>query len=50
MFCKMLTALSLVVGSQLTRVPVESCGQYRSCGECLGSGDPHCGWCVLHNA
>lgn len=34
---------------QLTRVPVESCGQYRSCGECLGSGDPHCGWCVLHN-
>uniref|UniRef100_A0A8D0X2U8 Plexin-A4 n=1 Tax=Sus scrofa TaxID=9823 RepID=A0A8D0X2U8_PIG len=34
---------------QLTRVPVESCGQYQSCGECLGSGDPHCGWCVLHN-
>uniref|UniRef100_A0A8D0X6I1 Plexin-A4 n=1 Tax=Sus scrofa TaxID=9823 RepID=A0A8D0X6I1_PIG len=33
----------------LTRVPVESCGQYQSCGECLGSGDPHCGWCVLHN-
>uniref|UniRef100_A0A8D1J1U4 Plexin A4 n=1 Tax=Sus scrofa TaxID=9823 RepID=A0A8D1J1U4_PIG len=30
---------------QLTRVPVESCGQYQSCGECLGSGDPHCGWC-----
>ncbi|KAL0618144.1 Plexin-A4 [Plecturocebus cupreus] len=30
-------------------VPVESCGQYQSCGECLGSGDPHCGWCVLHN-
>uniref|UniRef100_A0A670JDZ1 Plexin A4 n=1 Tax=Podarcis muralis TaxID=64176 RepID=A0A670JDZ1_PODMU len=35
---------------QLTRVPVESCGQYKSCSECLGSGDPHCGWCVLHNA
>nr|XP_036875317.1 plexin-A4 [Manis javanica] len=34
---------------QLTRVPVESCGQYQSCSECLGSGDPHCGWCVLHN-
>ncbi|XP_044534948.1 plexin-A4 [Gracilinanus agilis] len=34
---------------QLTRVPVESCSQYRSCSECLGSGDPHCGWCVLHN-
>ncbi|KAK1166950.1 plexin-A4 [Acipenser oxyrinchus oxyrinchus] len=34
---------------QLTRVPVESCGQYTTCSECLGSGDPHCGWCVLHN-
>uniref|UniRef100_A0A8D1L6U2 Plexin A4 n=1 Tax=Sus scrofa TaxID=9823 RepID=A0A8D1L6U2_PIG len=32
---------------QLTRVPVESCGQYQSCGECLGSGDPHCGWCLV---
>ncbi|KAK1335128.1 hypothetical protein QTO34_004708 [Cnephaeus nilssonii] len=38
-----------LVKANLTRVPVESCGQYRSCSECLGSGDPHCGWCVLHN-
>uniref|UniRef100_A0A674IVM9 Plexin A4 n=1 Tax=Terrapene triunguis TaxID=2587831 RepID=A0A674IVM9_9SAUR len=30
-------------------VPVESCGQYKTCSTCLGSGDPHCGWCVLHN-
>ncbi|XP_054655403.1 plexin-A1-like isoform X2 [Dunckerocampus dactyliophorus] len=34
---------------QVTRVPVGSCEQYASCGACLGSGDPHCGWCVLHN-
>nr|XP_061829776.1 plexin-A1-like isoform X2 [Nerophis lumbriciformis] len=34
---------------QVTRVPVESCEQYASCEACLGSGDPHCGWCVLHN-
>ncbi|TKS90846.1 Plexin-A4 Precursor [Collichthys lucidus] len=34
---------------QLSRVPVEACGQYSTCSECLGSGDPHCGWCVLHN-
>uniref|UniRef100_A0A8C2K6N9 Plexin A4 n=1 Tax=Cyprinus carpio TaxID=7962 RepID=A0A8C2K6N9_CYPCA len=35
--------------SSLTRVPVEACEQYSSCKECLGSGDPHCGWCVLHS-
>ncbi|XP_078500630.1 plexin-A2 [Lissotriton helveticus] len=34
---------------QVYRVPVESCEQYSTCGECLSSGDPHCGWCVLHN-
>lgn len=34
---------------QVTRVPVESCEQYTTCGECLSSGDPHCGWCTLHN-
>ncbi|KAJ8386639.1 hypothetical protein AAFF_G00167550 [Aldrovandia affinis] len=35
--------------SSLTRIPVEACGQYSTCSECLGSGDPHCGWCVLHS-
>ncbi|XP_028924988.2 plexin-A2 isoform X2 [Ornithorhynchus anatinus] len=34
---------------QVSRVPVESCEQYTTCGECLSSGDPHCGWCSLHN-
>ncbi|KAM9505091.1 plexin-A1-like [Salvelinus alpinus] len=34
---------------RVSRVPVESCEQYSSCSACLGSGDPHCGWCVLHN-
>uniref|UniRef100_A0AAV2LWM0 PSI domain-containing protein n=1 Tax=Knipowitschia caucasica TaxID=637954 RepID=A0AAV2LWM0_KNICA len=41
--------LYALTDKQVTRVPVESCEQYSSCGECLGSGDPHCGWCVLHN-
>ncbi|TNN56588.1 Plexin A3 [Liparis tanakae] len=31
----------------VSRLPVESCEQYSSCSGCLGSGDPHCGWCVL---
>ncbi|XP_059397407.1 plexin-A1-like isoform X3 [Carassius carassius] len=34
---------------EVRRVPVESCEQYSSCSECLASGDPHCGWCVLHS-
>uniref|UniRef100_A0A8C6LSD4 Plexin A2 n=1 Tax=Nothobranchius furzeri TaxID=105023 RepID=A0A8C6LSD4_NOTFU len=29
---------------QVTQVPIESCEQYGTCGECLSSGDPHCGW------
>ncbi|TKS77098.1 Plexin-A1 Semaphorin receptor NOV [Collichthys lucidus] len=41
--------LYALTDKQVTRVPVESCEQYTSCGACLGSGDPHCGWCVLHN-
>uniref|UniRef100_A0A4W4GRE5 Plexin-A2 n=1 Tax=Electrophorus electricus TaxID=8005 RepID=A0A4W4GRE5_ELEEL len=34
---------------QVTQLPVEACGQYGTCRECLSSGDPHCGWCALHN-
>ncbi|KAK9404552.1 plexin-A2 [Crotalus adamanteus] len=33
----------------VSQIPVESCEQYTTCGECLSSGDPHCGWCVLHH-
>ncbi|XP_062855302.1 plexin A3 [Trichomycterus rosablanca] len=39
----------LLSDQQVTRLPVESCSQYSNCKSCLGSGDPHCGWCVLHN-
>ncbi|XP_041859115.1 plexin-A1-like isoform X2 [Melanotaenia boesemani] len=41
--------LYALTDKQVTRVPVERCEQYTSCSDCLGSGDPHCGWCVLHN-
>uniref|UniRef100_A0A8C2KF00 Plexin A3 n=1 Tax=Cyprinus carpio TaxID=7962 RepID=A0A8C2KF00_CYPCA len=39
----------LLSDKQVSRLSVESCSQYSSCETCLGSGDPHCGWCVLHN-
>ncbi|KAF7693502.1 hypothetical protein HF521_008818 [Silurus meridionalis] len=35
--------------TQVVQMPVEHCEQYSRCEECLSSGDPHCGWCVLHN-
>uniref|UniRef100_A0AAY4CPN7 Sema domain-containing protein n=1 Tax=Denticeps clupeoides TaxID=299321 RepID=A0AAY4CPN7_9TELE len=41
--------LYVMSDTQLTRVPVETCEQYSTCTSCLGSGDPHCGWCVLHS-
>lgn len=44
-----LTPFTPCLFPQVTRVPVESCEQYESCELCLGSRDPHCGWCVLHN-
>ncbi|CAL1608558.1 unnamed protein product [Knipowitschia caucasica] len=42
-------SLYTLTDKQVLRVPVESCDQYSSCSSCLGSRDPHCGWCVLHN-
>ncbi|XP_043357276.1 plexin-A3 isoform X4 [Dermochelys coriacea] len=41
--------LYLLSRGEVVRLPVETCGQYPTCDACLGSGDPHCGWCVLHN-
>ncbi|XP_078520777.1 plexin-A3 [Lissotriton helveticus] len=42
-------SIYLLSDKQVSRVPVEQCEQYQTCADCLGSGDPHCGWCVLHN-
>ncbi|XP_029948491.1 plexin-A2-like isoform X1 [Salarias fasciatus] len=42
-------ALYVMSDNQVAQVPVEACEQYSTCAECLSSGDPHCGWCVLYN-
>ncbi|XP_016800072.1 plexin-A3 isoform X2 [Pan troglodytes] len=39
----------LLSEKQVSQLPVETCEQYQSCAACLGSGDPHCGWCVLRH-
>ncbi|KAG8513828.1 Plexin-A3 [Galemys pyrenaicus] len=39
----------LLSEKQVSQLPVETCEQYLSCEACLGSGDPHCGWCVLQH-
>ncbi|XP_049728346.1 plexin-A3 isoform X3 [Elephas maximus indicus] len=39
----------LLSEKQVSQLPVETCEQYSSCAACLGSGDPHCGWCVLRH-
>ena len=28
---------------------IESCSSAASCSECIGLGDPLCGWCVIEN-
>jgi plexin A len=38
-----------VCHAQVTKVRVQDCGIYKTCGECLGARDPYCGWCSLDN-
>ncbi|XP_030839432.1 plexin-A4-like [Strongylocentrotus purpuratus] len=38
--------------NQVLTLGLVNCGQYQSCGECIGEeggndGDPYCGWCTL---
>uniref|UniRef100_A0A3P9ALZ6 Sema domain-containing protein n=1 Tax=Esox lucius TaxID=8010 RepID=A0A3P9ALZ6_ESOLU len=41
--------LYIMTSHHLLRVKVASCGQYRTCSDCLGAGDAHCGWCTLES-
>ncbi|XP_055342712.1 plexin-A2-like [Paramacrobiotus metropolitanus] len=35
--------------SQISKIRVQDCSVYTSCGDCLGHYDPYCGWCSLEN-
>ncbi|XP_011600897.1 plexin-D1 [Takifugu rubripes] len=41
--------LYLMTSHHMLRVKVAQCDQWRSCGDCLGARDAHCGWCTLEN-
>uniref|UniRef100_A0A4W6D503 Plexin A2 n=1 Tax=Lates calcarifer TaxID=8187 RepID=A0A4W6D503_LATCA len=41
-------SLYVMSDHQVAQVPVEACGQYGTCAECLSSGDPH--FCSLYIA
>eukprot|EP00058_Branchiostoma_floridae_P014338 XP_002599826.1 hypothetical protein BRAFLDRAFT_70294 [Branchiostoma floridae] len=47
--CGTLTSCSSCSNVQVSQVKVAECGQYNSCEECHGAGDPYCGWCTLEN-
>ncbi|XP_034028621.1 plexin-D1 [Thalassophryne amazonica] len=41
--------LYLMTSHHLLRVKVAECDQWRTCKNCLGAVDAHCGWCTLEN-
>jgi plexin A len=34
---------------KISLIKTQECNQYKTCAECLGAHDPHCGWCSLEN-
>lgn len=34
---------------RVSLIKVQDCNQYKTCADCLGAYDPHCGWCSLEN-
>ncbi|CAH1265846.1 PLXNA1 [Branchiostoma lanceolatum] len=41
--------LYVMTKNKVSQVKVAECGQYSTCEECHGAGDPYCGWCTLEN-
>lgn len=34
---------------RVSLIKVQECNIYKTCSDCLGANDPHCGWCSLEN-
>ncbi|KAJ8016168.1 hypothetical protein DPEC_G00004390 [Dallia pectoralis] len=41
--------LYVMTSHHLLRVKLASCDLYRTCSDCLGAADAHCGWCTLES-
>ena len=39
----------VMTDKKLSKVRVQDCSVYTTCGDCMGSKDPYCGWCSLEN-
>ncbi|XP_055347124.1 plexin-A2-like [Paramacrobiotus metropolitanus] len=35
--------------SQISKIRIHNCSAYNTCGDCLVSQDPYCGWCSYEN-
>ncbi|XP_063727006.1 plexin-A4-like isoform X4 [Symsagittifera roscoffensis] len=35
--------------NQLAKMPIHDCLSHSTCGSCVSSGGPYCGWCTLQN-
>nr|WCB56972.1 plexin 1 [Salpingoeca rosetta] len=43
------STLFVLSESSVVSLPAHTCGQYTTCGACVTSMDPYCGWCPLSN-
>ncbi|CAF4870399.1 unnamed protein product [Pieris macdunnoughi] len=40
-------SLYVIAKNSIIQISTEKCADYSNCSSCLGSNDPHCGWCSL---
>ncbi|KAG8439852.1 hypothetical protein GDO86_005863 [Hymenochirus boettgeri] len=39
--------LYVMTKRKIFKIPVQDCGRFSNCNECISTKDPYCGWCVL---